>query len=155
MRTLGIGCAIAAAVQVLWLTWPSGQGAVVAVAAFVAFWQLWEVRRHLNLHVDMILLMAGYGGVAMLPFAPTCHASASSFWLMNAAMLGAGLPAVCFGARCVKQSEHPVRLLLVDTVAMVAGMALPHFLIPGHDVVLHHGAMLLGMLSAMALVRFL
>lgn len=155
MRALGIGAAIAAALQVLVLTWPSDQGAIVSAAVFIAFWQLWEVRRYLNQHVDMILLMAGYGGAAMLPFAPTCHASLSSFWMMNASMLAAGVPAVWFGARCVKQSARPVRLLLLDTVAMIAGMALPHFVVPGHNTALHHSAMLLGMLAGMGVARIL
>src|ERR1700730_9491800 len=136
MKLLGEGAAIAAGLQVLVLTWPSGQGALVAAAVFVAFWQLWSVREHLNQHVDMILLMAGYGGAAMLPFAPTCHSSLASFWMMNAAMLAAGIPAICYGARCIRQATHPALLLVLDGIAMIAGMALPHFLVPGHDIAL-------------------
>ncbi len=154
MRVLGAGAAIAAAVQVLVLSWPSDQGAMVSAAVFVAFWQLWAVRRYLNQHVDMILLMVGYGGLAMLPFAPVCHGSLSSFGIMNAAMLAAGVPAVWIGARCVRQSTNPVRLVVLDSAAMVAGMALPHFGVPGHNLALHHSAMLLGMLTGMGAVRF-
>jgi len=144
MRLLGLGAAAGAAAQLIVLV-PGSQGLIAAAAVFVAFWQLWAVRRYLNQHVDMILLMAGYGGAAMLPFSSSCH---SSFWTMSGVMLVVGLPPVWFGARCVLNSPHPVRLLTLDSIAMLVGMGIPHLLLPSH------ASMLLGMLAGMASTQY-
>ena len=67
MRLLGLGAAAAIAAQVIVLTWPGAQGMIAAGAVAMLAWQLWSVRLHLNEHVDMLILMTGYGGLGMLP----------------------------------------------------------------------------------------
>ena len=66
MRLAGVGAALAMAAQIAYLTWPSTQGLVAAALASLLIWQLWLIRRHLNQHVDMLVLMTAYGGFGML-----------------------------------------------------------------------------------------
>lgn len=155
MKLLGIGAAGAAAFQVSWLTWPSAQGTIVAGALFVLVWQLWAVRRHLNQHVDMVLLMTGYGGLGMLPGGPTCHATWESWLTMTAGMLLLGMPPMVWGSRCLAaaRQRHQLTLYLVaDVVGMILGMGVAH-LVVSHDRMLAHTAMVIGMIGGMGLGR--
>ena len=113
MRALGMGAALAGGAQLLYLTWPSRQGAVAACVAALLIWQLWSIRQYLNQHVDMLLLMSAYGGLGMLPWpgAPACHASMQSFLAMSAGMLVCGVPAMLYGARCLQQARREGRAL--------------------------------------------
>src|SRR5690349_3752727 len=122
------------AIQVAILA-PSVQGIIVALALAALVYQLWTVRLRMNQHLDMLLLMTAYGGLGMLLTAPTCH---SPFSVMTAGMLAAGLPPTVYGARCIRQSAHPVLLTILDTAVMTAAMALVHFLLATHDRALHH-----------------
>lgn len=161
MKLLGLGAAVALAIQIAYLTWPSSQGMVAAVISALLVCQLWSLRQHLNQHMDMLLLMTAYGGLGMLPLpgAPTCHVSTQAFVTMNARMLLLGVPAMLFGSRCMADARRQHRLaitLLGDVLGMLAGMAAVHFLVPvvAGSGLMHHLTMLLGMLGGMAGMRF-
>ena len=150
MRVLGMGAALATAAQAVMLTWPSPQGILAGAALGAAILQLWSVRRHLNQHVDMILLMGAYGGLGMLAGGPACHVTAA-MWV---GMFAVGLPPTLCGSRCIQDARregHVIRVLAVDVVGMAAGMYMGHMVLAVHDTFLHHVSMLLGMLLGMAL----
>jgi hypothetical protein len=137
---------------------------VAALTAGLAFAAgiLWRTRAQWDPHLDMLILMAGPGGLGMIAGvavsgAPSCHflAPLSFPWsLMTAGMLVCSLPPSWLAARCVLQARvegwGPLRLL-VDSAGMLLGMTaasqIPGWAgAPGGGAWLGHGVMVLGML---------
>ncbi len=124
-------------------------------------------------HLDMILIMASFGGFGMvLPTllfpGPACHLqqSVSGFVYMTGGMLLLAAPLSWRFARCIieaRRDGYGGLALAVDLIGMQAGMILGHFSIsrwPMGDtrlVWIHHAlmlvSMLLGMLAGMAVLR--
>lgn len=140
-------------------------GRELSLALVLSAWaaQTWLVRRLLPAHVDMLVLMGGFGGLGMLlgtraaaGTAAACHPSSGAVWLgMFAGMLAAGLPPVLAWARCLQGLPWRARLLpvLLDLLGMTAGMTLGHVLLrelPIDRPALHHIVMIVGMLLGMA-----
>ncbi len=148
MKLLGLGAAAAIAVQTLLLTWPNLQGPIAAAALAALVFELWTIRRHLNQHTDMLLLMTSYGGLGMLLGGPACHLTALAF----VGMFALGLPTTLYGSRCLRAAHQQHRLLptiAADILGMFGGMWLGHVCISGHNPMLHHVSMLAGMLLGM------
>jgi hypothetical protein len=159
MKLLGLGAAAALAVQVIVLSWPSAQGMIAAGAVALLAWQLWTVRSHLNEHVDMLILMTGYGGLGMLPWTGSCHLTSSAWLWMTAGMLTLGLPAALAGSRCIRRAlkeGNLVQSLAAESIGMTAAMLLVHRLVTlvAHDPLMAHIAMLVGMLMGMTGASF-
>ncbi len=155
-----------------------GLGAAAAVAA------TWRARMRLNHRVDMLLVMAGVGGLGMLvgswvdawlapPMAMAhggMHHHAASAWamvptFMTGVMLAAAIPAAVALTRCAELARTSLRRFLsthvVGNAVMVVAMVwVGHWLGPalggltGSPVVGHHLAMLLGMVVGMELGMF-
>ena len=124
-------------------------------------------------HLDMILIMASFGGLGMLLPAlllpgPACHLqqSMSGFLCMTGGMLLLTAPLSWRYARCIieaRREGYGGLALAVDLIGMQAGMMLGHLSIsrwPMGDtrlVWIHHSimlvSMLLGMLASMAVLR--
>lgn len=159
MKLLGLGAGAALAVQVTVLSWPSAQGMIAAGAVALLAWQLWSVRSHLNEHVDMLILMTGYGGLGMLPWTGACHLTNSAWLLMTAGMLTLGMPAALLGSRCIRRASKEgnlVRVLAAESIGMTAGMLLVHRLVTPftHDPLMAHIGMLIGMQAGMTAASF-
>ncbi len=152
-------------VAILYVTadWPAGVAmaiGVVAIAAMFAF-----TRERWDPHLDMILLMAGPGGLGMMSamlIGPSCHVQHTwtSYWVMSGSMLLFSVPLAWLFARCLQQARrdgYGGRALLLDVVGMQAGMTLAYLpvgLLPIADprsIWLHHAMMLAGMLAGMLL----
>ena len=118
------------ALQILLLA-GTGPGALLASGACGwAAWNIWHYRAWLGTHVDMIVLMCGYGGLGMLQGAPQCHDTMAAWLKMTAGMLVLSLPPVLFGSRCFKAARragNAAGLLILDSIGMTAGMAAMHF----------------------------
>jgi hypothetical protein len=159
MRLAGVGAALAMAAQIAYLTWPSTQGVVAAGISAMLIWQLWSIRRHLNQHIDMLVLMTAYGGFGMLPLpgAPSCHVSTRAFLMMTGGMLMIGFPPMLLAARCMQEARREHRLVItlaVDVLGMLAGMITAHFVTPIAPVLLHHTSMVFGMIAGMGAARY-
>lgn len=104
------------------------------LSAMLAY-QLWMARRGLNAHIDMLLMMGGFGGVAMAlsgwfyPAGCPMHRepwSAASI-TMTGAMLVAGWWPSLRWSRCLQVLKGSWLLglvMLVESAGMIAGMAL-------------------------------
>lgn len=128
---------------------------------------LWNGRDLLPPHVDMVLLMAGLGGLGMAvatPKRPLCHEMSLAEWgLMVAGMFLLSLPATWRYARCfqiAKSQGQQWTYLLLHSLGMLAGMyggmVAFHRLptpAPSQLPFLHHLFMLIGMLLAMPTPR--
>lgn len=138
--------------------------AVVGLALGALAWQLWSVRRHLDPHADMILLMGGFGGLGMWlgPWLyyggvtlPACHYGLGGWLAMNAGMFALGLPPALLWSRCVaiaRRDGFLVPKLAADTIGMLGGMCAGHWLVPiALGSLTHHAGMVAGMLGGMAL----
>jgi len=133
--------------------WLEGQLLLAGVLLAVVLQCLWAMRRLLNAHFDMVLLMLGWGGLGMMVPAvlldlPPCHTSALSMWTGMLAL--SAWPSYRY-ARCLRAAHHEGRLALTltfDLAGMAAGMALP---LPMTTPFVHHSAMLLGMTLGMGL----
>ena len=157
MKLLGAGAAAALAAQLIILGWPNVQGMIAAGAIALLAWQLWSVRLHLNEHVDMLILMSGYGGLGMLPWTGSCHLTTTCWLWMTAGMLGLGLPALMLGSRCLRRASGEGNLLLaltVDITGMTAAMWLVHRSPFMHDPLMAHIGMLIGMQAGMMAATF-
>jgi len=167
--------ALTVLMQALVLAWvaPVGErtwGLVCAAGLLaVVVERLWAMRAVWNAHIDMVLIMAGWGGLGMLvgPLAvgaPACHAAPGAMW---AGMLAMSAVPAWRDARCLRAAYAERRLMLalvVDALGMAAGMQLAaapfaFFAMTPAMIWLHHGAMLtgmtLGMAAAMALAKLL
>lgn len=137
-------------VALLAMQYPAGPQVLVGAAlCAVVVSLLWQVRRVMPAHADMVLIMTAFGGFGMVIGGfgqPTCHHS----WGGTVGMLVASLPPSLWFARCL-QVPGRYALLVVDTVGMLVGMEFGHRLAMGADPWLMHGAMLLGMNLGMAL----
>ena len=158
----------AQAVLLAWLHPIAGLTAMLLLsAALIAFTldRLWWMRHLWNPHLDMVLIMLGWGGLGMLlgPLAlslPLCHVSASGNAAMWAGMLAASAWPSYQYARCL-QAAYQERRLPVTLLADLAGMALGMYaaafplsllrLPMAQTAWLHHAAMLLGMSLGMGL----
>ena len=154
MKLLGFGAAAALAVQVVVLSWPSAQGMLAASAIALLVWQLWSVRQQLSEHVDMLILMTGYGGLGMLPWTRSCHLTNSAWLWMTAGMLALALPAALAGSRCLRRASTEgtlARNLAAESIGMTAAMLAAHALVIPftRDPLMAHVGMLLGMLIGM------
>ncbi len=168
------GLSLSSTVQLLAV----GLGAAAAVAA------TWRARMRLNHRVDMLLVMAGVGGLGMLvgswvdawlaPAAPMTHGGmhdhTASAWamiptFMTGLMLVAAIPASAVLTRCAELARTSPRRFLsthvVGNAVMVVAMVwVGHWLgaalgvLTGSHVVGHHLAMLLGMVVGMELGMF-
>ena len=155
-----------------------GLGAAAAVAV------TWRTRMRLNHRIDMLLVMAGVGGLGMLLgswvdawMAPAAsmghhgmHHHAASAWamvptFMTGMMLITAIPAAVALTRCAELARTSLRRFLsthvVGNAVMVVAMVwVGHWLGPGLGgltgsfAVGHHLAMLLGMLVGMELGMF-
>ena len=104
--------------------WVATLGIVIVIA------ELWRWRRHLNPHVDMLLIMFSIGGAGMafgLPAGVFCHAAGWTEWLqMSSLMIAAGLlPSVVF-SRCLLEARREKRLcstMALDSAGMLARYA--------------------------------
>lgn len=125
----GLGAALACGAQILLLA-GHGVGALLVSATLAwAVWQIWWYRGWLGTHVDMIILMCGYGGLGMMAGARQCHNTAQAWFEMTAGMLIFGLVPVFFGSRCfaaARRAGDAIALLFFDTLGMAAGMAAMH-----------------------------
>ncbi|MFN7650538.1 MAG: hypothetical protein ACK58M_07875 [Acidobacteriota bacterium] len=139
-----------AQVGLLAMQYPAGTQLLVgAVLCAAVISLLWQVRRVLPPHGDMILIMTAFGGFGMVLGGygqPTCHHS----WGGTVGMLVASLPPSLRFARCL-QVPGGYALLALDTVGMLVGMACGHRLAMAADPWVMHGAMLLGMNLGMTL----
>jgi hypothetical protein len=137
-------------VGLLAMQYPAGPQVLLgAVLCAVVVSLLWQVRRVMPVHVDMVLIMTAFGGFGMVVGGfgqPTCHHS----WGGTVGMLVASLPPSWWFARCL-QVPGRLALLVVDTVGMLVGMEFGHRLAMGADPWVMHGAMLLGMNLGMTL----
>ncbi len=145
-----------------------GLGALLILGMFSLTRLRWDS------HLDMILIMASFGGLGMilptlfLP-GPPCHLlqTRSGFLLMTGGMLLLSAPLSWHFARCIIEARREGQggyALLVDVIGMQAGMILGHLIMsrwPMGDprlVWMHHGlmlvSMLLGMLASMAVLRW-
>ena len=143
--------------------WPAGVAMATGVLAIVAM--LAFTRKRWDPHLDMILLMAGPGGLGMMAamlLGPACHVhhTWTAYWVMTGGMFLFSVPLAWLSARCLQQARrdgYGVRALLLDVVGMQAGMTvayLPVGLLPIADprsIWLHHAMMLVGMLAGMLL----
>lgn len=135
-----------------------------ALAAF-ALDRLWWMRHLWNPHLDMLLIMLGWGGLGMLlgPLAaglPLCHTSLRSATAMWTGMLAASAWPSYRYARCLHLAHQDGRLgltLLADLAGMALGMyagAFPFSVLSlpmSPAAWLHHAGMLLGMSLGMGL----
>ena len=152
---IGIAMGAAMGVQILWLTWPTLQGAVAAFAAAALVQQLWRYRDAMDPHTDMHLLMCSFGGLTVVLYEPSCHAP-SSFVAMSTSMLILGMPPMVMLSRCVQRARHDgtlLRMLTLDVAGMGAGMGVAHLACAGASPMVSHFAMLLGMSAGMAAAR--
>jgi hypothetical protein len=94
-----VGAALAFAAQIVFL---AGYGPGALLVSATLGWAVWQVSRYrgwLGTHVDMIVLMCGYGGLGMIPRAPQCYNTAQGWLEMSAGMLVFGLAPVFFVPR--------------------------------------------------------
>ncbi len=154
--------------------WPAAMG--VGVGALLILGMVSVTRLRWDSHLDMILIMASFGGLGMilptllLP-GPACHLqqSTSGFLAMTAGMLLLSAPLSWHSARCIieaRREGYGGLALAVDLAGMQAGMMLGHLSMtvsrwPVGDprlVWIHHSlmlvSMLLGMLASMAVLRW-
>lgn len=143
--------------------WPAGVAIATGVVAIVAMFAF--TRERWDPHLDMILLMAGPGGLGMMSamlLGPACHVQRTwtAYWVMTGGMFLFSVPLAWLSARCLQQARrdgYGGRALLLDVVGMQAGMTvayLPVGLLPIADprgIWLHHAMMLVGMLVGMLL----
>lgn len=155
-------CAAAqVAILSLWDGWPTGTAYAALVVAMVAMFAF--TRENWDPHLDMVLLMAGPGGLGMMaPMAlgPACHVQLTwtSYGVMSAGMSLLSMPLCWRYARCIQQARregHGGRSLLLDMVGMQIGMTISHFsfmILPWagpHTIWWHHGLMMVGMMLGM------
>jgi hypothetical protein len=151
---LGIGAALGLGLQVIVVAGTTPASLLAAVALSSAAWQVWRYRFWLGAHVDMIVLMSGYGGLGMLQAGPHCHTTIKGWLEMTTGMLVLGLAPVLGGSRCVEAAlrrGHLTRTLLFDTLGMVAGMGAIQpsvYLVSAHPALRHFG-MVFGMAAGM------
>jgi hypothetical protein len=97
----------------------------VCLALLVA--SLWNARRYLNSHTDMLLIMFASGGLGMClsMSGHMHHANPAASWPMWAGMLALGFAPAIFFSRCLKtarQRGYLGRAVLIDFAAMFAAM---------------------------------
>jgi|SRR5690242_19719664 len=153
-RLWGLGAALAFAAQIVFLRAHGPAALLLAGTLTWASWQIWRYRDWLGPHVDMIVLMCGYGGLGMMLGAPHCHDTAQGWFEMTAGMLALGLAPVFFGSRCfgtARRRGNALVVLLFDTLGMAAGMGAVHlemsFVSPSP--LLKHFVMIFGMAAGM------
>ena len=154
--------ALAFLAQAVVLAWvapiPGFTGTLLLSAALAAFVldRLWWMRHLWNPHLDMVLIMLGWGGLGMLlgPLAvgaPLCHSAPAAMWT---GMLAASAWPSYRYARCLQSAYQEGRLsltLAADLAGMALGMyagALPPTVLRlnlPEAAWLLHGGMLLGM----------
>lgn len=156
---------LAQAMLLAWLYPIAGlTGTLLLSAALMAFVldRLWWMRHLWNPHLDMVLIMLGWGGLGMMlgPLAvgaPLCHSSPLAMWI---GMLAASAWPSYRYARCLRAAYEEGRLALTlgaDGAGMALGMyagALPLALLRlplAEAAWLHHAGMLLGMSLGMGL----
>ena len=158
-----LGASLQVALLYVTAGWPAGVAIATAVVAMVAMFAF--TRERWDPHLDMILLMAGPGGLGMMSamlLGPACHVQRSwtSYWVMTGGMFLFSVPLAWLSARCLQQARrdgYGGRALLLDVGGMQAGMSmayLPVGLLPIGDprsIWLHHAMMLVGMLTGMLL----
>lgn len=88
---------------------------------------LWNVRRYLNPHTDMLLIMFASGGLGMcLSISGHMHhGNPVASWQMWVGMLALGFVPAIFFSRCLHTARRRGYLgqaILIDLVAMFAGM---------------------------------
>lgn len=134
---------------------------VISLSLLVAV--LWNGRTFLPAHSDMVILMAGLGGLGMAlatPHRPLCHDLSLSEWTaMTLGMFVFSLPVIWHKARCfaIARANHQQWTYLVlhcggMLLGMYLGMTVFHRLPapPAPQMpLLHHLFMLLGMLLFM------
>ncbi len=155
-------CAILQVAILSWNAgWPAGTAYSAALVAMVAMFAF--TRLHWDAHLDMVLLMAGPGGLGMmaaLALGPACHVQLTwaSYGLMSGGMLLLSVPLSWRYARCVQQSRregYGGRALLLDVIGMQLGMTFTHLslsILPTagpRGIWWHHGIMLAGMMLGM------
>lgn len=178
-RTVALALAATTLIQGVWMgLWsPAGfQWHLVSLAAALAVYQAWMARDRLPAHLDMLLLMAAFGGLGMMvgtwidkgfplvppppPAAPRPPSLRPLATWMVWLMLLAAVPPSAFWSRCLE----PVRrrpgwlafALVLDVAGMLAGMILaaswwtrPLMRLTGSHFSAHQLAMLAGMLGGM------
>jgi hypothetical protein len=135
--------------------WVATLGIVIVIA------ELWRWRRHLNPHVDMLLIMFSIGGAGMafgLPAGVFCHAAGWTEWLqMSSLMIAAGLlPSVVF-SRCLLEARREKKLcstMALDSAGMLAGMQLAGLIADSPAsawaIIANHTFMVIGMIAGMS-----
>jgi hypothetical protein len=134
-------------------------GAVSAGLVIVTV-ELWRWRRHLNPHVDMLLIMFSIGGAGMafsLPAGVSCHAASWLEWVqMSSLMIAAGLlPSIVF-SRCLQEAKREKRLgstMALDSAGMLGGMKLAGLISTASSgawaTIASHTFMVIGMMAGM------
>jgi hypothetical protein len=118
------------------------------------------MRRLLNAHADMLLVMGAFGGLGMLVGGwfdgpvPPCHRNPwNPFTWMNAGMFLLGIPPAIPVSRCLQEARRLgllVPVLVFDALGMWLGMVAAHRQVVSPDPVAAHVAMTVGMLLGMA-----
>ena len=152
--------------------WPAALGMGIGALLILGMFAITRLRW--DSHLDMILIMASFGGLGMiLPTllvpGPACHLqqTTSGFLLMTGGMLLLAIPLSWHTARCILEARnegHGGLAFAADLIGMQAGMMLGHLPMnrwPMGDprlVWIHHAlmlvSMLLGMLASMAVLRW-
>ena len=153
-RLWGLGAAVAFAAQIVLLAGYGPGALLIAATSAWAVWQLWRYRGWLGAHVDMIVLMCGYGGLGMMSGALECHDTAQGWLEMIAGMLVIGLFPVFFGSRCfaaARRAGNAAAVLLFDALGMAAGMGAMHLQMSfvSSPPLLKHFVMVFGMAAGM------
>lgn len=165
---------LCAMLQVLILSanarWPAATAYSLVLVMMVAMFAF--TRERWDAHLDMVLLMAGPGGLGMMAamaLGPACHVQLTwtSYGVMSAGMLLLSVPLGWRSARCVRQARrdgYGGRALLLDVAGMQLGMTFSHLamgilpLVGPRAIWWHHGlmmaGMLLGMLASMGAWRY-
>jgi hypothetical protein len=154
---------LCAAAQVAILHVISGSAGLAPSVILVTIFALFAyTREHWDAHLDMLLLMAGPGGLGMMAAmlaGPSCHVALtwSHYWTMSTGMLALSVPLSWHYARCIVQARregYGGLALTLDLLGMQAGMALAHLPlsllgVSQPNLWLQHGVMLIGMLLGM------
>ena len=150
----GLGAAFSVAAQIVLLV-DTGPGTLLlsSTLAWVT-WQIWRYRSVLGTHVDMIVLMCGYGGLGMMASTPQCHDTAQGWLKATAGMLALGLAPTFFGSTCLATARRvgdAGGTLLFETLGMMVGMGAMHLQMSfvSTSPVLRHFAMVVGMAGGM------
>lgn len=172
-RHVGLSLAVGVAAQAGWilhfstLSMPDQlQAWLCSLVMAVAVAQLWQSRRLMESHADMLLMMASFGGLGMLIgprlagiTVPACHEPGLLSWAsMFLGMTAGALPALRY-SRCLQVARKRrtlTRVLVLDAIGMQLGMMAGHYLairlalsMPAAGALISHVAMVAGMLIGM------